>query len=99
MNKNGTPTHSAEFNQKVYDKEDLFRSNLILQINESIGLHNWTIRFGEMYENKEKYLTDIYADNENDYNVILNILGQQMPETELMPTYKGSIDLYIENIH
>ena len=52
-----------------------------------------------MYENKEKYLTDIYADNENDYNVILNILGQQMPETELMPTYKGSIDLYIENIH
>ena len=94
MDNNYVPTHSPEFNQKVYDKEEQFRTKIILQINEAVGLNNWAIRFGQMYEDKEKYITDIYAENENDYNIILNILGQQVPLIELMPIYKGTIDSY-----
>jgi len=83
------------FMQRLHDTEEEFRSKLIVEINDKVGLHNWAIQFIEHPTEEPKFFADIWVDNTDHYPLIIGIIRSIIPEIEFMYYYKGNIDSYI----
>ena len=87
-----------DFHDRVYDKEELFRSLILIPINESVGLDNWAIRFMPAIEDIN-FFVDIYAPNEEDAFTISSIVKHNITDVEFNFRYEGNISKYIGKKH
>lgn len=85
FNENGKVELSQTMRDKIYDKEEKFRENLILEINE-LSQGNWHIHFNEYPNNN--FDADVYIENNEDFTLIKNILQMRFRETPLESIWK-----------
>ena len=79
-----------------YNADAKFRDPIISFINDSVGLHNWAIRFIEFY--KGQYEVYIYCDNEDDFYKIDSIILDKLKNYTFRFIAKGgTVEDYIAN--
>ncbi|NOT76966.1 MAG: hypothetical protein HOP08_18740 [Cyclobacteriaceae bacterium] len=84
---------SQKFIDFLVDTDESFRNELMIPINNEVGLFNWAIDFIE--NPAEGFLVDIYCDGLNDYHRILNIITGHFPDTEFLFYNKGPINTQV----
>ncbi len=84
-----------EFYDKIYEKEDSVRSEIILPINDLAGLHSWAIRLIQSPERKNKFHAHIYLDNQNNYQQVVEIITKGLKDFELTFSFMGDVDSYL----
>ena len=93
----GKVKFSDAFMQRLYDEEEKFRSKIMIEINERVGLHNWAIMFIELPLEKPTFFADIWVDNVEYYPVMIGIIRSIITEIEFSYFYKGDMSSYIHN--
>lgn len=90
----GSPTemYTDAFCDRLYAIEEQIRSSVILQLNDSIGLHNWAILFIQLTPNSKSYFADIWVNNFDDYPRVFFIIRDHLNDYNLTPFYKGTVD-------
>ncbi len=93
----GTFIPSNEFSERSYTYDEIFREPIMVLINESVGLHNWAVRFEQFAEDDSIYDVRIYADDEMvGGRKIKNIIEDKIPNKELKFYYGGTINDYLK---
>ena len=88
-----TELHTDAFHDRIYALEDQLRSIIMLPLNDSIGLHNWAIRFVQLTPFSEKeFFVDISADTYDEYVRIFFIIRDLLEGYKLTPFYQGPVD-------
>ena len=83
-----------EFKEKLIDHEEQFRQQIIIPINDAIGLHNWAILFRLT---PPLYLCDIYADDKAHFPKIASIVKSRIIDVEFQIFYQGTVDDYLKD--
>ncbi len=92
----GTFIPTNEFLERSYTYDEKFREPIIVLINESVGLHNWAVRFEQFADDDTIYDVRVYANDEmTDGMQIKNIIENKMPDVELHFDYRGTIEDYL----
>jgi hypothetical protein len=86
---------SSNFWNKINIIEEDFRSQIIIQINNLIGFHNWAIIFVQVSRTEPFYFADIYADNLQDFNIIREFVSDKLSSINLSFYYTGTIEDYL----
>jgi hypothetical protein len=75
---------SQDFKDKIYDKEEEIRSQIILQINEFAG-NEWSVQFKDFDSpTKRKFIVEINATNVDFLNRIVNVIINAFPEMDFL---------------
>jgi hypothetical protein len=88
---------SQAFKDKLTDYEEQFRSQIMIPINEIVGLHNWAILFSEVPQSPPKFFCDIYTDDKNHYSNVVAIVTNRIRDVEFYFFYKGTVNDYIKD--
>jgi len=85
---------SDEFNERIRVKENEYANILLKELNENIGLDNWTVVIHE-YSMREddKFNIDIYC-KIADFHKVADIINRILPDKFIL-TSKGAIEDYI----
>ncbi len=86
---------SSNFINKINILEEDLRSQIIIQINDLIGLHNWAITFVQVSSTEPFYFADICADNLQDFNIIREFVSDKLSSINLSFYYIGTIKDYL----
>ena len=86
---------SSNFRNNINIIEEEFRSQIIMQINDLIGLHNWAITFVQVSRTQPFYFADIYADDLQDFNTIRQLVSVKLDSFNLSFYYIGTIEKYL----
>jgi hypothetical protein len=84
---------SQPFRERLYEHEEQFREQIIIPINDAIGLHNWAILFSQSIPS---YFCDIYVDNKEHYSSVVAIVTNKIRDVEFQFFYKGTVDDYLK---
>ncbi|MBS1977863.1 MAG: hypothetical protein JST46_10865 [Bacteroidetes bacterium] len=81
---------SQKFVDFLVDTDESFRNELMIPINNEVGLFNWAIDFIE--NPAEGFLVDIFCDGPNAFHKILNVVTNHFPQTEFRFYNQGPIN-------
>ena len=94
FDENGKLKWNPDRFDEFYDADARFRDPIIEFINESVGLHNWAIRFHPFYTNE--YEAYIYCENDEQYHKIVTIIMERLKDESFrLFEKKGTVDDYI----
>ena len=89
---------SSSFMQRLYEEAEGFRAQIMIDINDTIGLHNWAIQFSEWPNEDPKFFADIWVDETDHYPIIIGIIRSHIKDIEFSYYYKGDMDSYIDKL-
>lgn len=95
QNSDGTFKPSSNFFDKVFESEEDLRSQIVVQINDSLGLHNWAVAFVQVSIQEPFYFADIYSENYQNFTTIQNIISERLNKIKFSFYYRGTIDEYL----
>jgi len=87
---------SPKFKDRLIDYEEQFRNQIMMPINESVGLHNWAILFTEVPQSTPKFFCDIYTDDQTHYTRIVAIVTNRIRDVEFHFFNKGTVNDYLK---
>jgi hypothetical protein len=88
---------NPDFQERLYEVEDDFRSKIIVPINDAIGLNNWAIKFIEVPDDEPRFFADIYVDNNDDFLNIIAIIQTKINDVKFHYYNKGNVATYIDS--
>jgi hypothetical protein len=82
---------SQPFIDSLHEEEEKFKSKIMVDINDVVGIQKWHILFSEYPIPKETYFADIYAASEEDFYKIVAIIKDRITDIDFRYYYKGDV--------